>query len=234
MTGKTLLACLLVCKDWRRIFEEIFRQPVEVSCNELAYFGGILRRNAELLSMIQWLIIVQPTGGTCISSFAIGNLLPQLNTLDIERLDLTSEHRWLNRAPLFRGVRTLRLRRLQTCHLSQLTLFLRAFPSLSTLDINLPLGKLGHSDKRPFGGSNSNSQRLLSLLLYVHSEVLELAGWLLGRGKYFELYVRDEEAFEPRHRRVEKLFDYFHASPNSLKVYLDDVPIFIGMDSRPS
>ena len=218
----------------------MFRQPVEVSYKRLAYFGGVLRRNTELLSKITRLVVVQPTEGTCISSFSIGQLLPRLIFFDIEQLDLTIEHRWMDRVPCFRSVRTLQLRHLQTCHLSQLIRFLRAFHSLIKLDIGLHSGELRCNDEtllRRYHSTTqlstryySATQLLTSLLLDVRPGVLELADWCLSGERIRQLHVRYDETFKSRSGGLEKLFDCFRLMRNSLTFFLDTVLIFEGMD----
>ena len=226
---ETLLSCLLVCKEWRRSLRKTSGWYIELSYEELEYFAGILRRNMWLLPNIKNLVIVQASAARSISTIAISHHLPNLQFLDIEGLDLTNEHRWLHSAPIFHSVKTLRLRHLQTCHVSHLIRFLGFFPSIFELDIGLHSGTIEHSDKVSFRQSHSTDELLASLLVDVRFGVLKLMNWWYREKVIFNLCVRYEQTFKTSSGGVVKLFDYFVAHGNSLELYLDGVRVFDGI-----
>ena len=113
-----------------------------------------------------------------ISLFAIRHQLPNLIYLSIHQLDLAREHRWLHRAPLFHSVQRLELFPLQNCQLSQLVLFINAFPSLTRLDINFGFTELEHKGQilpKPFR-NNTRSLKWLDVELIPGSS--KLIEWL--------------------------------------------------------
>ena len=113
-----------------------------------------------------------------ISLFAIRHQLSNLVYLNLDRLDLTREHRWLCRAPLFLSVQRLKLFDLQKCQLSQIVLFVNSFPSLTRLDIYFDFTKLEHTGQilpKPFR-NNTRSLKWLDVQLIPGSS--RLIEWL--------------------------------------------------------
>ena len=117
---RTLFACSFVCRKSRDHAQTHLSKPTEVAYEELSSLSNALRRGQHLRSRITSLKIVKKFKTVPISPFAIHHQLPRLSYLNIEELDLTREHQWLDRAPLFRSVKTLILYALRSCQLLQI------------------------------------------------------------------------------------------------------------------
>ena len=169
-----------------------------------------------------------------ISFFAIRHRLPNLIYLNMSQLDLTREHRWLHRAPLFRSVQRLKLSSLQNCQLSQLILFINAFPSLTRLDIGFGSTRLEHKDQilpKPFRNDTRSLKWLDVELIPGSSKLIE---WLFKAKSLSSqlttliLYVDDHEDEVKLISSFNGVKELLHSCRNSiedLRLYLDRVAV---------
>ena len=168
------------------------------------------------------------------SLFATRHRLSHLIYLQLGRLDLAREHRWLHRAPLFRSVQRLRLFQLQNCQLSPLILFVNSFPSLTRLDVDFDFTELVHKGQilpKPFR-NNTRSLKWLDVHLIPGSS--RLIEWLF-EGKSLSsqlttlvLYahnLEDEARLMSSFNGVKELLYSCRDSIEDLRLHLASVPM---------
>ena len=226
---RTLFACSLVCRKWRDHAQTHLSKPIEV-----AYEGNTLWKDQHLRSRITSLKIVKKSKTDPVSPFAIHHQLPRLSYLNIEELDLTREHQWLARAPLFRYVKTLILYALRSCQLLHLIRFINTFPCLSRLEFSFCFNKLEHKGGALPKPSYPDIRSLNWIQLDLQPGISKLISWflqakpLLAQLKTLILFVwniKDEDEFQPSFEGVGTLLEYCRNSIVDLKLYLDRVPM---------
>ena len=219
---------------------------------ELTIFSDALAKDQRLSSVIRRLEVVKGFQTIPISLFATQHQFRHLNYLNIHDLDLTREHRWLYRAPLFRSVRELRLYHLRACQFSQLIRFINAFPSLSTLYLNFGFNELEYKGQILPKPCQINTKSLTWLHLHLTPGVSRLIDWflkakpLLAQLKTLVLYasnIEDENNFRTSFEGIERLLDCCRGSVEDLRLQLCDVPmvedvsdlgVYVFFDSEPS
>ena len=227
-----MIACSLVCHKWRVYAETYLSKPIQVPYEELTIFSDALAKDQRLSSVIRRLEVVKEFQTIPISLFATQHQFRHLNYVNIHDLDLTREHRWLYRAPLFRSVRELKLYNLQPCHLSQLIRFINAFPSLFKLELDFAFNKLEHHNQSLPRSSRFETRALTWLQLDLKPGVSRLIDWFLisepflAQLKTLVLFVwdvLDEEDFTSSFKGVEGLLDRCRNTLEDFRVHLHEV-----------
>ena len=229
-----LSTCSLVCRAWRvRAQAQLFKK-ISLNYEGLSSFDSVLTRNPSILSIVTEIHVMRRSMANLISFFAIRHQLSNLTDLTLNQLDLNLEHRWLHRAPLFHSVQQLGLFSLQNCQLSQLVLFINAFPSLTRLDIGFGFTELEHKGQilpKPFR-SNTRSLKWLEVELIPGSS--RLIEWLFKAKSLSSqlttliLYVRnleDEAKLMSSFNGVKELLDSCRNSIEDLRLHLASVPM---------
>ena len=231
---KTLIACSLVCREWRNHVQTFLSQPTEVSGEELKSFSDALVRDPRISWGIRTLVVAKKFNTTPISPFAIQHKLRHLDYLIIHNLDLTREHLFLYRAPLFRSVRKLKLYRLRSCHLSHLIRLINAFPSLFKLELEFAFDKLEFHGQILPKLCRSETRALTWLQLDLKPGVSRLIDRFLisepflAQLKTLVLFVwdvLDEEDFTSSFKGVEGLLDRCRNTLEDFRVHLHEVPM---------
>ena len=208
-------------------------KDIEMPYEELPVFGGNLQDDRRIGSGITRLKVVKTSETMPISAFAIQHRLPNLEYLNIHYLDLTREHQFLYRAPLFRSVRKLKLYRLRSCDLSHLIRLINAFPSLSKLELEFSFDKLEFHGQILPKPCQSEARALTWLQLDLKPGVWRLIDWLiisepfLAQLKTLVLCVwdvQDDEEFASSFIGVVRLLDRCCNSVEDFRLHLDKVP----------
>ena len=190
-----LSACSLVCRAWRIRAQALLFERIVLNHEGLPSLDRVLRENHVVCSSITEMYVQGESKTTSFSFFAIRHQLPNLTYLNIHQLDLTREHPWLYRAPLFRSVQRLKLYRLKPCQLSQLVLFINSFYSLVRLDLDFDFAQLEHRDQILPKPSCIDTRSLIWIELDLNPGVSRLIFWflkakpLLERLKTLVLYI---------------------------------------------
>ena len=228
--GQTLLTCSLVCKAWRNQVQQNLSKPTTICYDKLLSFSDTLRNNDLASFHITGLTITMKSEAVPISPFAAIHRLPSLSYLSIEQLDLSREHKWLDRAPLFHSVRALYLS-LQQSQLPQLIRFINSFLSLSELELYFTLEKLEYKGQilpKPF---NINNRSLKWLTLHLIPGVSRLIDWLIGSKSLLAeletliLYtgvIECEDELRSSFHGVERLLYHCRTSVEDLRLYLEN------------
>ena len=231
---KTLIACSLVCREWRDYAQTYLSTPIEVSYEELSSFSDTVRRDRRILPGITRLDITKKFETIPISPFVIQHQLRRLHYLNIDELNLAREHRWLHRAPLFHSVRELRLHRLQSCDLSQLVRFINAFPFLSSLTLDFAFNGLQDNGQILPKPCHINTRSLTWLELDPTPGLSRLIDWFLNAKPFLTRLrtlilcvcnIEDEDDFRSSFEGVERLLDHCRGSVEDLRLQLSNVPI---------
>ena len=224
----------LVCRAWRIRAQAHLFKKVSLKYEGLVSLDTVLCSNHAICPIITEMYIARGSKTNSISLFAIRHKLSNLIYLDLDRLDLTREHRWLHRAPLFHTVQRLRLYRLQTCQLSQLILFVNSFPSLTRLDLIFDFYKLEHKNQILPQPSHINTRSLKRLQLDLIPGVSRLIDWfckakpLLSQLTTLILHVfnsDDEVELISSFKGVRELLCSHGNSIEDLRLHLGRVPI---------
>ena len=207
---------------------------MEVSYEELTSFSETLVKDRRIGCGITRLEVVKKSETIPISACAIQHRLPNLGYLNIHDLDLTREHPFLYRAPLFHSVRELRLHRLQSCQLSQLIRFINAFPSLAELELDFAFNNLEHHGQILPRSCRSEMRALTWLELDLKPGVSRLIDWFLVSEPFLAqlktlilcaVDIPDEEEFASSFKGVERLLDRCHNSVEDFILHLEKVPM---------
>ena len=229
-----LSACSLVCRAWRIRAQALLFERIVLNHEGLPSLDRVLRENHVVCSSITEMYVQGESKTTSFSFFAIRHQLPNLTYLNIHQLDLTREHPWLYRAPLFRSVQRLKLYRLKPCQLSQLVLFINSFYSLVRLDLDFDFAQLEHRDQILPKPSCIDTRSLIWIELDLNPGVSRLIFWflkakpLLERLKTLVLYIwgiEDETDFESSIEGVDRLLDSCRKSIEDLRLHLGTVPM---------
>ena len=201
---------------------------------ELTFFSDALAKDQRLSSVIRRLEVVKEFQTTPISLFATQHQFRHLNYVNIHDLDLTREHRWLYRAPLFRSVRELRLYHLRSCQLSQLIRFINSFPSLFKLELDFDFSELQYRGQILPRTYRSETRALTLLQLDLKPGISGLIDWFLisepflAQLKTLVLFVwdvLDKEDFTSSFKGVEGLLDRCRNTLEDFRVHLHEVPV---------
>ena len=227
-----LSVCSLVCRAWRTRAQARLFEVVSLKYERLLSLDRVLRSNPAISSTIREMFLVKKPKAAPISFFTIRHQLSGLTYLNIGGLNLTGEHQWLYRSPLFRSVQRLKLFHLQTCQLSQLIRFVNCFHSLSRLDLSFAFEKLEYKGQILPMPSHANTRSVTWLELDLKPGVSRLIDWflnaesLLSQLKTLILYawmIVDEVTLRSSFEGVDRLLYSCRNSIEELSIRLERI-----------